>query len=270
MLFLLYNLLTCEEKMITLLNKFDDKYIIKEEDVLEIVSFYLRSNNLDNYLKNTIFDDNENFLASFDTKNNIIIINNERVWKFCYKNSDNALEKYHFNEEYYSYFLNFYYISVLFHEMTHAKQKMEYENNLNSDLYNYLYELCRMLEYSDLSFYNKNHDLLPLEIEANNNGYLKAYQLMTYTKLPGKEASLMHLEYLKSLLSNYRRLNNYKVLAPMDKLHVKNPVIDIEKIYNLMDNERLSKMDRLNYGLDITPKEYDSIEKEKQKILLRR
>ena len=256
--------------MITLLNKFDDKYIIKEEDVLEIVSFYLRSNNLDNYLKDTIFDDKENFLASFDTKNNIIIINNERVWKFCYKNSDNALEKYHFNEEYYSYFLNFYYISVLFHEMTHAKQKMEYENNLNSDLYNYLYELCRILEYSDLSFYNKNHDLFPMEIEATNNGLLKAYQIMSYTKLPNKENEIMHLEYLESLLNNYKRINNYRVLTPMDKLHQKNMFIDMNEINNLLDKEKLSKIKRLNLGLDITPKEYDSIEKEKEKILLRR
>ena len=256
--------------MISLLNKFDDKYIIKEDDVFEIVSFFLKSNDLSNFLKDINFDDHANYLAYYDTSNNSILLNNEKIWKYSIKNADKLKLDYHISDEYYSYFLNFYYISVLFHELTHAIQNKKYDKAKQNSLYAYIYELCRLLQYSDLSFYNKNHDLLPLEIEANNNGYLKAYQLMTYTKLPGKEASLMHLEYLKSLLSNYRRLNNYKVLAPMDKLHVKNPVIDIEEIYNLMDNERLSKIERLNYGLDITPKEYDSIDKEKQKRLLRR
>lgn len=255
--------------MISLLNKFDDKYIIKEEDVLEIISFYLKSNDLSDFLKDVNFDNQANYLAYYDASNNTILLNNERIWRYSIKNTDKLKLDYHISDEYYSYFLNFYYISVLFHELTHAVQKLKYNDSKSNSLYKYLYELCCLLQYSDLSFYNKNHDLLPLEIEANNNGYFKAYQLMTYTKLPRKEASLMHLKYLKSLLSNYRRINNYKVLAPMDKLHVKNPVIDIEEIYHLMNKEKLSKIERLNYGLDITPKEYNSIEKEKEKILLK-
>ena len=48
--------------------------------------------------------------------------------------------------------------------------------------------------------YTRCHDLFPMEIEANNEGLFKAYQLMTYTKLPGKETQLMHLDYLSNLL----------------------------------------------------------------------
>lgn len=256
--------------MITLLNKFDDKYIIKEEDVLEIVSFYLKSNSLTDYLKDIKFDNQSINLAFYNLENNSIVLNSERIWKYCYKKADKIKQEFHISNEYYTYFLNFYYMEVLFHELTHANQKHNYEHAKKDSLYVYLYDLCRLLEYSDYAFYNQNHNLLPTEIEANNNGFLKSYQLMTYTKLPGKETMLMHLEYLRSLLANYRKINNFKVLAPLDKLHVKNPIVDIEEIYKLMDKEKISKIERLNYGLDISPKEFDSIEKEKQKILLRR
>lgn len=257
--------------MISLLNKFDDGYVINEEkDVLDIVSFYLKSNDLTEYLKDTSFDNESVYLAYYNIKEKTIILNNEKIREYCHKNVERLKQDYHISDEYYTYYLNFYYMEVLFHELTHAIQKKNYEHAKENSLCVYLYDLCRLLECSDLSFYNQNHDLLPLEIDATNNGYLKSYQLMTYTKLPGKETMLMHLEYLKKLLSNYRKINSFKVLAPLDKLHVKNPIVDIEEIYKLMDQEKTSKIDRLNYGLDISPKEFDSIEKEKRKILLRR
>ena len=256
--------------MISLLNKIDDNYIIMEKDILEIVSYYLTSNSLTDYLKDIIFDDKSSHLAYYDPSDNTILLNNEKIWKYCYKNADRVKTDYHIDDKYYNYFLNFYYFSVLFHELTHAKQKMNYCMEKSDSLYVYLYDLCKLLQCTNIAFYNKNHDLLPLEIDATNNGYFKAYQLMTYSSLPSKETQLMHLEYLKSLLSNYRRLNKYKVITPLDKLYSKNPIIDIEEIYKLIDSENVSKIGRLNFGLDITPKEYDSIKKETQKILLRR
>lgn len=256
--------------MISLLNKFDDNYVINEKDVLEIASYYLTSNSLTDYLKDIIFDDKSTHLVYYNPIDNTILLNNERIWKYCYKNADRVKNDYRINDRYYNYFLNFYYFSVIFHELTHALQKMNYEKAKSDSLYAYLYDLCKLLQYTNIAFYNKNHDLLPLEIDATNNGFFKAYQLMTYTNLPSRDAQIMHLEYLKSLLNNYRRLNKYKVITPLDKLYSKNPIIDIEEIYKLMDQEKISKMQRLNFGLDITPKEYDSINKEKMKILLRR
>ena len=257
--------------MISLLNKFDDNYVINEEkDILDIVSFYLKSNDLSDYLKDTFIDNKSSHVAYYDTKEKTIVLNSDKILEYCYKKANKTQLDYHVNDKYYTYYLNFYYISVLFHELTHAMQKMYYEKSNKESLYAYLYDLCRLLKFTNLAFYDKNHDLLPMEIDAANNGLLKAYQLMTYTKLPGKEVQVMHLEYLSSLLNNYRRVNDYKVLAPLDKLHVKNPIIDIEEIYKLMDNEKVSKIQRMNFGLDITPKEYDSIDKERQKILRHR
>ena len=205
--------------MISLLNKFDDKYLIKEDDVLEIAMFFLKNYNLDNFLKDINFDNQSKYLAYYNLYDNNITINNERLWKYCEKNADRVKIDYHISDEYYSYFLNFYYISSIFHELTHAIQKKKYDKANTNGLYAYIYDLCRLLEYTDLSFYNANHDLFPLEIDATNNGYLKAYQLMTYTKLPGRETQIMHLEYLKSLLSNYKKLSDFKVITPLSLLN---------------------------------------------------
>ena len=255
--------------MISLLNKFDDNYVIKDGDILEIVSFYLRSNGLDNYLKDIKYCTNDKFLAYYNTQSNEIELNNEKIWEYCYKSTYGLIKKYNIDEKYHTYFLNFYYISVLFHELTHAMQKQKYESMDSNSLYVYLYDLCRMIGYTDFSFYNKNHGLLPMEIEANNEGLFKAYQLMTYTKLPGREAQLMHLEYLSSLLTNYKKHNN-RIISPVERLCKKVNYIEKSELNELLEKTRLSKMQRFNYGLNITTKEYDSLDKEKQKILLRR
>ena len=256
--------------MITLLNKFDDKYVIKEDDVLQIVLYYLKENNLDSILSDVKFDDDFKYMASYDLRNNKVILNNEKMWKYCYLKTDKVINDFKINSDYYTYFLNFYYIAIIFHELTHVLQKYNYEKTLsNNKLYVYLYELCRFLEYGDIASYNKNNNLFPMEIEANNEGLLKAYKLMSYTKLPTKENKIMYLEYLRKVLSNYKKINKFRVLTPLDKLANKDSRINLNEISELVDEVNLNRISRLNYGLDITSREYDIVNKEKQKILLR-
>ena len=49
--------------MITLLNKFDDNYLIKEDDVYDIVFSYIKENNLTDELKDIVFSSSDNFLV---------------------------------------------------------------------------------------------------------------------------------------------------------------------------------------------------------------
>ena len=258
--------------MITLLNKFDDGYIIGEKDVLEIVSHYIEEDNLEEFIKDVSFDNNYEGMGAYKHKANIIILNNENILKFCYCIWDKLMKLYNIDEKYCTYFINFYYLYVLFHEIEHAKQNKKYESlDDKSVLYAFLYGLCSRLEGNN-QFYDKNHDLFPTEIEADNNGLLKSYNLLSYTKLPVRETKVLYLQYLVSLQSNYERINRYRVLTPIEKLYndikIDNniKVIDMNLILKLLDKSKLSKIERFNLGVCITPKEFDSISRERIKI----
>ena len=245
--------------MITLLNKIDNTYVIEKKDILRIISSYIAKNNLQSYLFDVRFLSNSNNLGSYNTLTNVMILNDNRIIKSCYHVSDCLAKKYKISEDYYTYLINYYYLYILFHELEHVKQKASYENASRSVLFNSLYELCRELQRNDLKFYNQNHDLFPMEIEANNNGYLKAYHIISRTKLPKRELNILKRQYLFSLLNNYEK-NKYQIIAPIDKLTEYNNT-SIFNTTKILQESDLSKIERLNLGLGITSLEYDSIKK---------
>ena len=260
--------------MITLLNKFDDRYVIREQDIIEIAWSYIKANNLEGYLSDIKFDNDSKRLGKYNIKTKEIIFNDEKIIRLGYNLFDKLHKNYQIGEDYYAYFLNFYYLYIIYHELTHVSQRAKYEMSLGKEnnIFNYLYEMCSILHDSDISFYKKkeNHDLFPMEIDANNNGYLIAYNLMNYTKLPGKEAQVMHLQYLFSLMFNYEKENTFRITAPIEKLAEKKDYVNLYEIYDIARQTNLSKIERMNLGLPITPKEYDGLEKERVKILLKK
>ena len=70
---------------------------------------------------------------------------------------------------------------------------------------------------------------------------------------------------------NYDRKNSYQVTAPIDILYTKDSSIDSNKINELLDASKYSKISRMNLGLPITTKEYDNVENElvKRKIKIK-
>ena len=254
--------------MITLLNKFDDGYIIQRKDVLEIIGHYISEDNLGKYIKDVSFDNNIEGSATYNPITGRMSFNEEKVLKYCNEKFSDVFEIFKVSDTYESYFINFYYLYTLFHEIEHAKQEKEYDNT-NNKLYRYLYELCHNLLFYDHSLYEKRHSLFPIEIEAHNNGFLKAYQLLSYTKLPKRETQIMYLRYLYSLLCNYEKINCFRVLTPIDKLSMESKQVDIKRIFKLVDESRLSKIERFNLGVCVTPRELNSIKKEKDKIIFK-
>ena len=256
--------------MVTLLNKFDDNYVIKEDDVYGIISSYIKENDLNDEINDVIFSSSDNSLGSYNLNSKKIVLNNEKIWKYCYKNTDEIITNYPVNTKYYTYYLNYFYLTVLFHELEHVSQNKRYENTKNriTDIYCYLYELCQVLKYHNEPFYNKYHDLFPMEIEARNKSLLRSFNLMNYTKLPNNATKIMHFRYLQSLLSNYKRMNKYSIIPPIDILSRVSDNININDIYTLLDHAKLSKIERMNLGVNITANEYNSIQKQKMKILL--
>ena len=253
--------------MITLLNKFDDNYVLEKKDIYDIASTYIKENKIESCLKDIVFTNDKSVRAIYNISKNVITINDKKIIESCYRLFDGIQKIYKIDEEYYCYFLNFYYLYIIYHELMHVNQKAKYEKKDN-ELFNYLYELCLILLHNNRTFYKRNHDIFPMEIEANNFGFLTAYNLMNYTKLPMKETRVMHLQYLFSLLLNYEK-NNNQIKSPIELLREGNNIVDINLINVLLDKQKLSKLERMNLGLPINLKEYDSIDYEKYKSLVK-
>ena len=258
--------------MITLLNKFDDNYIIHEEDILDIISQYIKAYDLEQFIKDVNFDNNLSVLASYNCSNLTININMKRLWETCYKWSNKLQSLYKIDNSNYSYLLNYYCLYILFHEITHANQKKQHDLLIkNTDsMYIFLYELNEKLQLENKDLYNKHHDLFPMEIEANNTGLLNSYNLMSHTKLPSKEKRILHLQYVRSLLSNYEKINKFHINTPFNKLASIDKRINLDLYNELLNESRLNKIERLNLGLDITPHEYNSLQREKIRLLIKR
>ena len=252
--------------MITLLNKFDDNYVIgKINDICDIVSPYIRQYNLGGYLKDISFNPESKYLAYYNIRTNRLFFNDEKIIRTGYRLFDQLRRKYQISEKYYTYFLNYFYLYIIYHELTHVYQKARDESTLN-ELYLYLYELCDQLRKESVHFYNKFHDLFPMEREAINNGALVAYNLMKYTKLPGYECKVMRLKYFKIITADYELVNQSQVISPIETLLNKYPE-RLEKINELSKTAKLSKEMKFNFGLPVSTQELKNVNFTKKKIL---
>ena len=75
MLFLLYNHWTWGIYMITLLNKFDDNYVIGKKDIYDIVYDYVKKENIEKYFHDINFTNALSVLAGYSrTRNEIFLI----------------------------------------------------------------------------------------------------------------------------------------------------------------------------------------------------
>ena len=246
--------------MITLLNKFDDGYVIQSEDVLDIADSYIGNNNLSEYVNDITIScddtskyDDDNRLVKFNIDD--ILENNVRLFK-------KLEQEYNIDEKYKTYYLNYFYLKQIYEVLTSISQKSKYDGK--NDIRGFLYNYCKNVDLDD-----KSSLMLPMKIEASNEGLLTSYNYLNYTKLPGREAEKMHLEYLKKILLNYYRKNNFQVISPIELLNEMFPLIDMDELNGLLDQTKLSKIDRFNLGLPVTAKEYDSVQNDLNKRLIK-
>ena len=66
--------------MITLLNKFDDKYIIQKDDIHEITSKYIKENEAEDYLRDVNLTKESDIVVDFNYKNNELSINMDKLF----------------------------------------------------------------------------------------------------------------------------------------------------------------------------------------------
>ena len=256
--------------MITLLNRFDDKHIIDLEDILEITSKYVRDNGVESSFRDVSFTKDDRIISDYNFNNSEISFNMEQLLNVSKQRAEELKKEYDIDDKYESYFINYRILYHIYKELEHVSQKSRL-NREKESIENYLIDLSINMKNSNRDFFNENHLLIPSEIDADNVGLSTAYTLLSYTKLPSREANIVQLEYLKRLLLNYDRKNSYQVTAPIDILYTKDSSIDSNKINELLDASKYSKISRMNLGLPITTKEYDNVENElvKRKIKIK-
>ena len=256
----------------TLLERVNNRELLEKEDILKLVANYIHKNGLELFITDFKFDDNHEEIATYNSTNCFITFNNIKAWEECHKHINKFKELYQISDKYDSYLLNFFYLYFVFHELIHADQKKNHDllSSKMNHVYLFLYELCDKLYCDDKSFYEDNHDLFPMEINANNNGLLYASNIINHSNIPRRESNILRLQYNRSLLSNYNKVNKYRVISPFEKLYNKNKRININLLNELLNEKDLTKIERVNLGLDITSKEYDYLQKEKVRLLIKR
>lgn len=263
MLFLLYNLELWGDNMDKIINIINSGKIIETDDILKIISLYIKFYNLDKYVKDVYFDPTNIYPALYIIKDNIIVFNDKKIIDSAYKLYDLIYNVYKIDENSFKYILNFYYLYLIYHELEHAKQKMIYETSDN-ELFSYLYEIRERLHLKK-DFYDQYHDLFPMERQAINSGNMKAYQLICHSNITIKERHVLYLLYLIRRAYNYHYKKNVKVISPINQLF-ELAKGDINILNNLIMNSNLSIDDKIDYGLDIDYPDYINLRKEKHTL----
>lgn len=232
----------------TILNRLEDEtYYFDIEDAKEIVQQYPNA-----CLKDVVSDESVD-LIEYNKTDYTIHINQNKMLAFCHDRARELMEHYRTDPTSYSFYVNFYYMFLLLRELEKARQLAVYNFTKNSDdLFVYLYELSERIknERPELSY------LTPMEIMANNRGIDTARSLITHSKIPPREWCLIYLQYLKNMLANYDMVDDGNVLAPIDLLWVEDESVDVEKIYQLLENTNISYTDRFNLGLWIDTRHF--------------
>lgn len=63
--------------IITLLNRFDDNYVIQKEDVLDLTARYIRDNNLSSLVSNVVITDEDR--SAYDSDSQLVKFNIEDI-----------------------------------------------------------------------------------------------------------------------------------------------------------------------------------------------
>ena len=204
--------------METLINLINNKQIINEEEVMKIVESFKKEKDLYEYLKKFKYSIDES--SGYFIHNKTILLNEVMTMDLGNKFFDSLNNDFDIDKNNKSYYLNYYYLYEVFHELTHAFQHKRDDNGYKRS-YSYLNKLSENLHKRNMDYYQTldGHDLFPLEIEADNVAFSKAYKIMKITNIPKKDLKILYTYYLNVLLYNYSiDVKNKKTISPIEAL----------------------------------------------------
>lgn len=242
--------------MKTIIDTINNKEIIKEEQANNIVSLYIKKKELEKYLKNDIqYNDDKTCYSRADR---IITFNESYTFKLANQLYNYLNNYFGINDNSYSYYINFYYLYRIYHELTHSYQYKRDEIGYKHS-YSYLHLINNRLITKNNDYYEDvdGHDFFPMEIEADNIGFSMAYKIMKMTDISKRDLKVLYTYYLSTFLYNYSIESSEKrIISPIEKLSFVTKGIDMIKLIEIIKQDNLNLLERVKFGLPITFLEY--------------
>lgn len=238
---------------------------LSKDDIRRICYIIIKNMKYEKMIRRIIFEkrnDNTNDVASFDGEDLIFYVDNGNDFasKNYQKLKDEAIS---LNGGAISYY-NFEVLNTIFHEFAHVRQDYlvcRRINNKETEIYSICYKILESVK----GFYKENYEIIITEINAFNDGMIKAFNI--YKSAPQDIIDRNDKEiYAKIAFTEI--LRNYNVCH--DKIYSTSEVlIETLKYYNYNEIEKIIKRlseiiyhnnfslyDRLKLGFPITEKEY--------------
>ena len=104
---------------------------------------------------------------------------------------------------------------------------------------------------------DEGHNLFPTEIEADNIGFSTSYKILKKTNIPKRELKILYGYFLGIMLYDYQVVFNEKrIISPIEKLSNSIDNINMNKLMEITEEDKLNFLERIKFGLPITFDEY--------------
>lgn len=256
------------EIYILLENRIKNNEILIQEDIVNIINWYLEKNFLTDFLKEIHFIEFPNnympaWYNNYDLKLYInlyqLIDENIKTFKLKPINYEMSVVNY----------CNYLIIITLFHELKHIMQYRDFlmKNETKKALVLDLYSLDKDL-FKNRELYRNYHDLFPCEREAlitSHDISLTCFQNIDDGLLSRDELKVYQLDFIKRLIKNYD--GKFKIKSPFEQLLVasNDPLSSFYK--EKLKREYIPLYNRLELGLPISKQEYQRIKNLRKEVL---
>ncbi len=253
--------------MKSLIELINNKKIISEKEIKEIVLSYIKENQLEEYLTNVNYCEGK---TGYRRNDKIIDFNENHTIDLANELYNLFHDYFHIDKTNYSYYINFYYLYQIYHELFHVYQYNRDENGYKHS-YSYLHKLNNKLIVRNTDYYDSldGHIYFPMEIEADNYGFSTAYKIMKETNIPKKDLRVLYAYYLNILLYNYEIDKDKKIVtSPIEILSSNIDGINMDKVNEVIIEDNLNLLEKVKFGLPITFDEYSLILKKRDETKL--
>lgn len=248
--------------------RIENNEIFSNYDILDIVNWYLKENDLFDFLGEVRFIQfpNNYTLSWYDDKKLKLYINlynliDENLYKFRDNLSINSMNVVNY--------CNYSIIVAVFSGLNSIRQyrdlvkKDEFYKPIVSELY-----LCNKELKQDKNLYKSCYSIFPCErkseIDSREIG-MRCFQNIDSELLSQDELKVYQINFINSLISNYN--GKFKIISPFEQLLVESNDLSVKGYINWLKSEYISLYVRLELGLPVSKKELKRIALLKKEVL---
>ncbi len=252
--------------METIVKKINKNEIIDQEDFRNLALFFCEDKGFPYLLKDVSFDDTFYDIAAYRPRSRVLVFNFDKVEDLAIKSTKSLQDIYDIPDESLNPFLNFNLLYVIYHELRHIEQDYDRDCNVNNNpAFSYLYDISTIAG-RDQAIYTKFHDLFPIEIDANNYGFIYSYLMLLKSDISLRQKKIFLLQVYNSILHQYK-LENKKLVSPIEMFSEKVGCINLEYLFRLIKKSKIDSCDKLIHGLPVSKYEHYKLYVKKNKTL---